>query len=306
MQTIDASTILDDAYHLMAIDQSNLEPLQKFAGRMAFSQALQEVWERWWWEDLLVSTRMQFATNYQGITGVAPFGWAYPTGMAVYFPPSDAYFIALWPAGPPALQIGESYQTYQYNDGLPDYTIPVTVLTENPYGWAKYNPCATTATPAPWTKTLNPNLGDRCTFQGNVFQWIVNAGALPNNQPDPALVWPAANTNPGWMLYKPFFPTVPYDKQLPNLASPYNFTSSITGYFGTLLSVTQQDPRITANTGAYQTRVSDDASGVVVLGLNQTYAWLTSRRPTPVITGDDFDAAVAYAATPAPDLVFDS
>lgn len=304
MQTVSASVIREALARGMGWDPDELDDREEAMIREAVSDALQEIWERWWWEALMqavpIALAGEFAYNWME-------GLYYETGHPVYFPQTDSYYVALWPAGPSALMPGESYATYGFNNGLPDWDVPVTTITENLYGWHKYNACQ--GEPTLWTPDLNPSLGDLCRFDGHVFQWIVNQGGLPNNQPDPAQVWvsvAAPISNPGWMLVPKWQPTCPFDAQDPNDSSPPNYISRLAGPAGGILSVSQRDPRATANAGMFHTREADDASGRVVIGLNVGRPWIYARRPTPVLTGNAYDATAAYDATPAQDLVFDS
>ena len=67
MQTIDASVILDDAYRLMNWDPAQLDSRNKADARAALSQALQEVWEAYWWEDLMQCKSIAPAMKISGL-----------------------------------------------------------------------------------------------------------------------------------------------------------------------------------------------------------------------------------------------
>ncbi len=69
MQTVKASVILDDAYRLI--------------------RALQEVWEAWWWAELMTSTQVQLADRYDATE-------QYYGGETVYWEPTDSYYLALY------------------------------------------------------------------------------------------------------------------------------------------------------------------------------------------------------------------
>lgn len=303
MQTVAASIILEDAERAIDWDLTNLETRQNQMARNALSLALQEIWESWWWEALMKVTPQKFAADYVGITGASPDGWTYPNGTPVYFAPTDAYYVNLWPAGPPALQVGETYADYSYNIEVPD--LPVTTITENLYGWSKYKPCIVPQ-PTLWNVTLTPALGDQVFWDGNIFQWIVDQGALPNNVPDPVKIYPNVLQNPGWMVVQPWNPTLPFTLQTPDRNNPFNLIDTLSGTSGPIHTICRLDPRTTPGGRRYHQRVADDASGVVVLGLDVGMPFVATRRVTPIVTGDDFDTGASYEAASATDLVFDS
>jgi len=83
---IKARVVLDDAYRLIGWDADQLDERDKSDARMCLSQALQEVWEAWWWTQLMTCARTQFAGNWLGDEN-------YPDPC--YYPPTDAYYIPL-------------------------------------------------------------------------------------------------------------------------------------------------------------------------------------------------------------------
>lgn len=311
MQTIPASIILEDVYRLMGWDPALtvLDPQEVAMARNALSQALQEMWERWWWEQLMQCEQLQLAATFN-------YDWSstatYKTGRVVYFAATDSYYIALRPAGPPALLPGQSYSTFGFDDGLPDTAVPVTTITDNFYGWFRYRGCDVTGHTTLWNPDMNPSLGDLCYWQGNNFQWTRNQGDLPNDQPNPALIWDPATQIPtaGWVLVPPFFPTIPATIITPVPSHtpflPGVERTSVQGPAGELHSVSRSDPRTTVNAERYRTREADDMGGRVILGLDMGLPWVLARRVTPILTGDPYAATQAYDATPAQDLVFDS
>ena len=58
---VSAGVILDDAYRLIGWDADQLDTRELQDARMALSQAVQEVWEAWWWQELMVCERRTFA-----------------------------------------------------------------------------------------------------------------------------------------------------------------------------------------------------------------------------------------------------
>ena len=110
---VTAGVILDDAYGLMNWDVDELDDREKADARRAFSKALQEVWEKWWWQELMLCQVTQFAGNWIDVEN-------YPT-PACYYAPTDKYYLAVNDSlGEPADSAGN-------------------VLT----GWLEYDP-------APW------------------------------------------------------------------------------------------------------------------------------------------------------------
>jgi len=83
-----ASVILDDAYRLIGWDAHELDDREKQDARMALSQALQEVWEAWWWQELMVCEQTQFASIYDSTN-------ATPVGQSYYVATEDIYIAAL-------------------------------------------------------------------------------------------------------------------------------------------------------------------------------------------------------------------
>ncbi len=59
MQTVKASTILDDAYRLIGWDAGQIDSRDKADARCALSKAIQEVWDRWWWNELMICQQRQ-------------------------------------------------------------------------------------------------------------------------------------------------------------------------------------------------------------------------------------------------------
>lgn len=61
---VKASVILDDVYGLMAWDAEQLDAREKQDARRALSLALQEVWEKWWWQEIMVTQQLTLETPY--------------------------------------------------------------------------------------------------------------------------------------------------------------------------------------------------------------------------------------------------
>lgn len=88
MQTVNASVILDDAYRLIGWDAAQLETRQKQEARQAMSMALQEIFESWWWQELMLAAQFSGATTY---TAAATFA----AGTFCYFPATQKFYQAL-------------------------------------------------------------------------------------------------------------------------------------------------------------------------------------------------------------------
>ena len=89
----------------------------------------------------------------------------------------------------------------------------------------------------------------------------------------------------------------------PTLPDP-NTENTLGQVYGPIRGVAQFDPRTARNPNFFQ--LDNTADGTRVLGLTVTHPWVWSRRVTPILTGDEYDATATYEATPTAHLVFDS
>lgn len=87
MQTVAASVILGDAYHMIGWDANQLETRQKQMARTALSLALQEVWESWWWQELMKCEQASGAAVYAAAD-------TYAAGDVVYYPATKQFYQA--------------------------------------------------------------------------------------------------------------------------------------------------------------------------------------------------------------------
>ena len=85
MQTVAASVILEDAYRTIGWDPDQLETRQKQIARTAMSMALQEIWESWWWAELMKCESKVGAQVYSSTT-------TYAAGDNVYYPATKQYY----------------------------------------------------------------------------------------------------------------------------------------------------------------------------------------------------------------------
>lgn len=359
MNLVSAQTILDGAGIAMAWDLEQLETRQEQMRREAFSLALQELWQAWWWELLMVCQPLPGATQYTGTT-------AFVAQEFCYFPGTQKYYQALGATtgNAPALYVnggwttntafwadakarmdapdfvvgqndtglligaqvrnpldGLYYQLYRYsqfvivagagNDsvngtyngvGTGIYAMGIYSFqfqsqggagsvftafsltdTGNNYYYAQAEQQFSNVTQTGSVATItNPAFtlasGDLDNF-GNLLTGVlpcptVTQSPVYNAVPDPA----------NWAQVIPFAPTVAVQ--------------------GTARSATMTDPRGSLAPRPYNFQKSGE--GVEIFGLTHGAPWFWYRRPTPIVTGDDFDPTAEYEATPADQLVYDS
>lgn len=97
-QSIKASVILDDIYRLIHWDTTQLDTRDKQDARAALSAALQEVWDSWWWHELMTCTRVGFASKY--VTSPSNGAGQYITGYVAYYVTQDDYRMKMTDADP--------------------------------------------------------------------------------------------------------------------------------------------------------------------------------------------------------------
>jgi hypothetical protein len=163
-----------------------------------------------------------------------------------------------------------------------DITGPPTSAGVTEADWTQWSGPTTTR----WNRELAYTVRDRVLFGALTYECVTATTAAESPQ----------SASAKWGLVADWTPTVPYD----NYASPV----VLTGPRGEVRSASRLDPRTTPNPGLYETEVTED--GTRIVGLNVGALWLWSRRLTPILTGDDYDATVTYEATDPQDLVFDA
>lgn len=161
-----AGVILDDAYRLIGWDADQLDTRDKADARASLSQAVQEVWSKWWWQELMSCQRVQLASTWPEMAG-------YAEDLVFYYPAADAYFIHLLGG---SLTSGNPLDS----DG-------------NLQGgfWAAFDPTATP--PAVWDSATTYARGDQADYAGVIYQCrtVTSTNTLPTLLTDwaPVLDW---------------------------------------------------------------------------------------------------------------------
>ncbi len=150
MQTVAASVILDDAYRLIGWDADQLDDRERADARMSLSLALQEVWEEWWWDELMTCQQRQFARTYASAT-------TYAAGDFVYYPATDKY-----------------YQCLQAATGQAPETLSAGVYTVNASYWLEAEESYTGEDYESLTDAAELEAGDvvRYGVNGNYYAWL--------------------------------------------------------------------------------------------------------------------------------------
>lgn len=166
-----ASVILDDAYRLIGWDAEDLDDREKQDARMALSTAVQEVWEAWWWQELMVCAQTQFAPT-----------WANePLAGTYYWPPTDKYYIHL---------ITDAVIEPVDSEGNTNFS-----------AWADY---ADTFTLVAWVSTTTYEQGDQVSHYGVNYQ-CTTAGGVSGTAPDQSFDWaPLSDPSLDAVLRQPY------------------------------------------------------------------------------------------------------
>lgn len=148
MNTVDASVILEDAYRMIGWDPDQLEPRQEQMARVCISKALQEIWESWWWEQLMACAKFPGATVY---TAAATFA----TGAFCFFPATQLFYQAMQPTTGNAPAVLGLVDPAQYSDPQA-WNYPNLTGGSNAYGLnVKY--WAQASTPEGWGSWVSQN-----------------------------------------------------------------------------------------------------------------------------------------------------
>jgi hypothetical protein len=153
----------------------------------------------------------------------------------------------------------------------------------NTSGWIKLS-LTENVVRSKWDPDTVYSPGDEVTWDGVDYSLL---GSDDSTGEEPGIAG-------SWQPIADWRPTVPYT----------NSSGTVVGPYGKIRTVSQLDPRATANPGEFD--FEEDVDGTRLLNLTVTHPWVWSRRPTPILTGNDYSATSTYAATPVADLVFDS
>jgi hypothetical protein len=331
MPNVNASVIIEDAERMLSWDITQLEDRQEAMARQAFSLALQEVWEGWWWNDLMVSEALPGAAMYdagttyaadsfvyypasrkfyqamQGTTGNAPAVWdaasnGYVTNYA-YWALAQAAPMAADYDSTASYSIGD--QVRSLVDGKIYQCISFWGTNLIPFG-SNYNPIGIPANSylialdANAQYLLTPGVNDNyAILPDHTFLYLTsgqpvqinttNAGNLQLTTSN-SEVLPVTAIIQGVSISAP--PSTNWHKLNP-------FTPSV-ALGGTVRAVGHQD--LTNSPNAGQVDFEPTQTGIRIPGWTCGVPWLWYRRPTPIITGDPFDATATYTA--APNLTF--
>jgi hypothetical protein len=151
---VKASVILEDAYRLIGWDTEQLDTREKADARMALSQALQEVWEAWWWQELMVTTPVVLETPYAALH-------QYLAGELAYSEAQDWFYQAL----------------------APTLTAPPDDETNGNTVWARYVESAADR----WDSDGAYVTGDRVSWAGTDWQRVTDS--LPTEEPGTGSAW---------------------------------------------------------------------------------------------------------------------
>jgi hypothetical protein len=156
MRTISFKEISAGVSGLMGWDPDNLDSLQFAAIRRAVSQALGDIWERYWWSDLSRVAERTFRPPYNAAA-------TYAAGAFVWFAGSRRY-----------------YQALQETVGNAPATLSGSTWTENSQYWAE---AQAQPSAGAWISTTAYAVGDQVTWLENnlVYQCITaGTGNLPS------------------------------------------------------------------------------------------------------------------------------
>jgi hypothetical protein len=335
MQTVKASVLLDDAYRLMRWDPAALEESEKADGRAALSLALQEVWDAWWWSRLMKCEQMAFARVWPQ-TGVPAFA----PGDLCYFPPTRKYYQALidfypnsstspaflisgaWVLNTQAWAECQTVYTGADYDAMATYVQGDTVRDPFSDTYYKYLGMGIQVVGAGSPGTDN-FYGQRAVLNGKPYYsaytgtgllyWDAGTGwnLLPGAgvryrsaedvaTPDLVTTWLVEDfaVAPAPSVLAVQFP--PPDTLCWALVTPFQPTLTVAG---SVRIISQNNPLSTDNPGAVEFEELLDTTEVY--GLTENRPWVWYRRPTPVITGDEFSTTTIYEATDSQELVYD-
>lgn len=92
---VKASVVLDDVYRLIGWDAAQLDSRDKSDARASLSLAVQEVWDAWWWQTLMVCERLACGPIFNETSLYSNVTSIYGEATAVLSEPENAYYIVL-------------------------------------------------------------------------------------------------------------------------------------------------------------------------------------------------------------------
>ena len=349
MQAVKAGVILEDAARQLGWDYARLSVREKRDLRNAFSRALQEVWEAWWWAELMLCAQHQFAPTYDNTKAVS-------VGDTVYFPANRTHYTSVRDQAvspnpttvPPAFRVANGFQECGafwvraqtaaqlqcVEDHAANRTYELGEIVRNPddgqyyayVGGITVSGAGTAAADGNYyvdsasVGSTFPNLfyrgpGSNILIFGGVgsdpIGWYLNADSAwryvshATSAPQPELAT-------GWQVYGSGAEPVPTFTQSSDftdatawgVVTPFEFitpfvnqyTSGQEGVFGPIRSASRNDPRHKRNAAPYPVELNSNGYEITGLCPEQQHPWIWSRRPTPIITADDWDPNALYQA----------
>lgn len=342
MQTVAASVILEDAHRLMGEDVTQLdEPRREQEARTGLSLALQEMWDAWWWQELMTLTPQNLRATYAS-------GTTYAAGDEVYYPATGKYYQCLQATTGHApeeveywLEAALSYtaedftaRVYEYGELARDpasglvYARIAKSLTIVGAGspFLQDSPAFTKFPPGVYYTAVIPPSGSIVAtgdswqtgdpaydffafylrYNADAGLWILGRGptwAISGASPTLVGTYSSEHNTASNNPAGTVSWMVADAPPSANWRAVSNFVPDLdTGRKVRMIS--RLKPTQTNNPGEYD--FIETVEGVELMEIPTSTPWVWARRVTPVLTGDDFSSATLYTATPAADLVFDS
>lgn len=339
MQTVNANVILEDAQRSVGWDIDQLETRQKQMTRQAFSMALQEIWEGWWWEELMLGAQFNGATVYTADT-------VFEADALCYFPATKKFYQAMQAstgAAPATLGADGSYATNfaywaeavaepsaaDYSATKTDYALgdqARSLVDGLVYQLFAFRPTQQVSgagladangiyvyagqfdgfpsyTLGNYTLAM---FSTRWVIFSSTLQFVYSASDMPAT-PDLALGWYSTDAigNPDPTYDPPPTITLALVANAPPDAASWRalipFTPSIAPA-GEVRLIGKHDLRNSNNSAA--TPFEKTLDGYRLPGWCEGVPWAWYRRAVPIIEGDEYDATATYTATPAANLAF--
>lgn len=322
MQTVKASVILEDAYRLIGWDPDQLEPRQEQIARNSLSLALQEVWEAWWWEELMTCAQFSGATVYSATTLTV-------VDAFYYFPATQLFYQCLaagtgidpamldvavgytinfthWALATAAPTAGDYSATSIYTlgaqarnpaDGLFYQFIGESVTLLNPTVIASPD---TVFSYTAATRDHNFAVGMTVQIIGGGIQATVLVDGIFDGGPGSPKGFSGSLQNAAGD--SPVGSILPAGSAFAVVSTPISnpvvwhaliaFTPEVSVAAGAVRMISRHDPRNSNN--PCPADFEKTATGYRIPGWNTGVPWVWYRTETPILTGDQYDVAVAY------------